>query len=319
MVYFDPMMARYTKKIWSYVKPFFSGLAWPFTWLESRSASVGLLVSIFLLMTVATVAGILIIYAIPTGSNDTTSSSASSSSDNSNCNVVGIEIRDCLSTYKPDTANNPPTTGSNYCDTITSSEAVVWKLEDAANNPKIKAVVFEIDSGGGSAVAADEIASAIKAFGKPSVAWVRQNADSAAYWIASAADTIIASANSDIGSIGVTSSYVDNTKQNAKDGLTYNQLTAGIYKDMMSLDRPLTTAERSLIQRDLDIIHQNFINVVATNRNLSVAKVTALADGSSMLGAMALHNGLIDQIGTKAEVWQKLQDDIGEKPEVCWP
>lgn len=317
------MIARYTQKIWSYLKPFLSGLVWPFTWLESKSASVGLLISIFLLMTVATVAGVLIIYAIPTGSSDTSGTgsdlSSSSTTADANCNIIGIEIRDCLSTYKPDTANNPPTSGSNYCDTITSSEAVIWKLADAANNPKIKAVVLEIDSGGGSAVAADEIASAIKDFGKPSVAWVRQNADSAAYWIASAADTIIASENSDIGSIGVTSSYVDNAKKNAKDGLTYNQLTAGVYKDMGSLDRPLTTAERSLIQRDLDILHQNFINAIATNRNLSVAKVTALADGSSMLGRMALRNGLIDQLGTKQEVWQKLQADIGEKPEVCWP
>jgi len=306
------------------IKEFFSGLTWPFTWLESKMASIGLLVSIFLLMTVATIAGVFIIVTIPTGSSDTASGtgsdiSSSSATADANCNVVGIEIRDCIYTYKPDTTNNPPSDGMNYCDTITSSEAVIWNLENAASNPKIKAVVLEIDSGGGSAVAADEIASALKNLGKPSVAWVRQNADSAAYWIASAADTIIASENSDIGSIGVTSSYMDNTKKNAKDGLTYNQLTAGIYKDMGSTDKPLTDAERSLMQRDLDILHQNFINAVAANRNLSVAKVTALADGSSMLGAMALKNGLIDQLGTKTEVWQKLQNDINEKPEVCWP
>ncbi|MFA6278703.1 MAG: S49 family peptidase [Candidatus Paceibacterota bacterium] len=309
------------KNAYAKIKEFFSGLVWPFTWLESRFTSVGLLVSIFLLMTVATVAGFLIIYAIPTGSDDSTYDSESSDTGgiDENCNAIGIEIRDCIATYKPDAENNPPSDGLNYCDTITSSEDVIWAIEEASSNSQIKALVLEIDSGGGSPVAADEIASAVKNFGKPSIAWVRESADSAAYWIASAADTIIASENSDVGGIGVTTSYVDNAKQNLKDGLTYNQLTAGLYKDMGSSDKPLTATERSLIQRDLDILHQNFINAVATNRNLSVAKVTALADGSTMLGAMALRNGLIDQLGTKAEVWQKLESDIGETPDVCWP
>ncbi|MFA5745178.1 MAG: S49 family peptidase [Candidatus Paceibacterota bacterium] len=303
------------------IKEFFSGLAWPFTWLESRYASAGLLVSIFLIMTVATIAGVLIFYFIPIGSTDITSEEVSSDtgSDNPNCNTLGIEIRDCIMTYRPEGADSILSSPDSYCDTITSSEEVVWNLSDAADNPKIKAVLLEIDSSGGSPAAAEEISAARKAPGKPSVAWVRENADSAAYWIASSADTIIAGENSDIGSIGVTMSYVDNAKQNIKDGLTYNQLTTGKYKDTGTADRALTVDERSLIQRDLDILLQNFIQVVAINRNLSVAKVTELADGSSMLGKMALENGLIDQLGTKTEVWQKLEAVIGEKPDICWP
>lgn len=313
------MMVRYTQKIWSYLKTFFSGLAWPFTWLESRSASIGLLVSIFLLMTVATVAGVLIIYAIPTGSSDTTSSGPSTGSDNANCNVVGIEIRGCIMTYIPDNAESLAGSVDSSCEAITSSEEVVSKIKEATGNPNIKAVLLEIDSGGGSPVGAEEIASALKVLDKPSIAWVRESAYSAAYLVASAADTVIASNSSDIGSIGVTMSYVDNAKQNVKDGLTYNQLTTGKYKDTGTPDRALTADERSLIQRDLDIILENFIQAVATNRSLSVAKVTALADGSTMLGRMALRNGLIDQLGTQEEVWEKLEADIKEKPEVCWP
>jgi len=195
---------------------------------------------------------------------------------------------------------------------------VIWRLDVAVTNPKIKAVVLEIDSGGGSPAAAEEIAASLKALGKPSIAWVRSSADSAAYWIASAADTIIAGESSDVGSIGVTSSYVDYAKKNSKDGITYNQLTTGKYKDTGSSDRALTTDERDLIQRDLNIILQKFIQTVATNRNLSVEKVTALADGSTMLGAMALKNGLIDEIGTKPDVWKKLSANIRETPDVCW-
>lgn len=325
MLYSKQMITRYAKRLWSYMKPFFSGLVWPFSWLESRASSAGLLVSVFLLIAIASGTGLVVVAAMGDwGSDDTASSgfsdasSSDSGSDNPNCNTVGIEIRDCIMTYKPENSDSLTSSTDSPCDTITSSEAVTWALENAASDPKIKAVVLEIDSSGGSPAAAEEIAAAMKALHKPSIAWVRSNADSAAYWIASAADTIIASETSDIGSIGVTQSYVDNAKKNVQDGLTYNQLTTGKYKDTGTPDRALTADERSYLQRDLDITLQAFIKAVATNRQLSVAKVTALADGSSMLGAMALHNGLIDQLGTKQEVWAKLEADIGEKPDVCW-
>lgn len=308
------------------IKEFFSGVVWPFTWLESRTSSVGLLVSIFLLIAVASIAGLATYVAfVDSGSSDEISDSSSdiassdSESDSANCNTIGIEIRGCILTYRPDNADDLFGFNDDSCDTITSSEEVVSKLKDATGNPNIKAVVLEIDSGGGSPVGAEEIASALKSLGKPSIAWVRGGASSAAYWVASAADTVIASKSSDIGSIGVTISYVDNAKQNIKDGLTYNQLTTGKYKDTGTPDRTLTVDERSLIQRDLDIVLDNFIQAVATNRHLSVARVTALADGSTMLGRMALRNGLIDQLGTQEEVWQKLEAVINEKPDICWP
>lgn len=281
---------------------------------------IGLPVSLFLIVAVAMFAGLTAYVKIAgPGADASGVGSSYGEGGGENCNAIGIEIRGCIMTYRPESADTILGSGEDSCDALTSSEAVTWTLEDAADNPEVKAVVLEIDSGGGSPAAAEEIAAALKALGKPSIAWVRENADSAAYWIASAADTIIASENSDIGSIGVTMSYVDNVNKNKKDGLTYNQLTTGKYKDTGTPERPLTADERSLIQRDLDIIHQNFINAVAANRHLSVAKVTALADGSTMLGAMALQNGLIDQLGTKREVWQKLESDIGEKPDVCWP
>ena len=316
----------FDKNTYGKIMEFFSGLIWPFTWLESRASSVGLLISIFLLIFVATFAGLTAYVEINySGSSDETTKSdsnvASSVSEDydANCNAIGIEIRGCILTYRPDSADNILGSEEDSCDTITSSEYVVSKLKDATGNPEIKAVVLEIDSGGGSPVGAEEIAAAVKALGKPSIAWVRGSAYSAAYLVASAADTIIASKSSDIGSIGVTMSYVDNAKQNIKDGLTYNQLTTGKYKDTGTPDRALTADERSLIQRDLDIILENFIQAVATNRNLSVAKVTALADGATMLGRMALRNGLIDQLGTQEEVWQKLETIINQKPNVCWP
>ena len=298
------------------LKEFFSGVTWPFTWLGTKAASVGLLIFLFVFIAAAAAAGVGTLTDF--GSSQPDSSLDTGELDPS-CNVIGIEIRDCIMTYRPDNVEALTSSADSPCDTITSSEEVVWMLDEARYNSSIRAVVLQIDSGGGSPVAAEEVAAALKVLGKPSVAWVRQNAASAAYWIASAADTIIASESSDIGSIGVTYSYVDNAKRNMRDGLTYNQLTTGKYKDTGTPDRALTNDERALIQRDLDISLQAFIKAVATNRELSVDKVTALADGSSMLGKMALKNGLIDQLGTKQEVWKQLSTDINDKPNVCWP
>ena len=256
--------------------------------------------------------------AHPLDSTSGNPGAGSSTNSDDTCNVVGIEIRDCIETYKPDPANTYDSNSKNSCDVITSSENVVGTIENAKTDSKIKAVLLEIDSGGGQPAAAAEIADAMKALGKPSVAWIRGYGDSAAYWIASSADTIVAGENSDVGSIGVTQSYVDNVKQNQTKGLTYNQISTGPYKDTGSPDKPLSASERAYLERDLNIVFNNFIQAVATNRNLSVDRVRALADGSSMLGVMAKQKGLIDKIGTKQVVWDTLEKKIGEKPEVCW-
>jgi protease-4 len=200
----------------------------------------------------------------------------------------------------------------------TASESVVYAIEEAEKDENIKAIILEVDSYGGSAVAAEEIAQAMKRAIKPTVALVRTAATSAAYWASTGAKTIFASNLSDIGSIGVTMSYLDNSKKNIKDGLTYNSLSTGKFKDYGDSDKPLTAEERKLLMRDLNIMNENFIQVVATNRNLDINKVQALADGSSMPGQMAKDNGFIDRIGGMPEVKEYLKEKIGEDVEVCW-
>jgi ClpP class serine protease len=79
----------------------------------------------------------------------------------------------------------------------------------------------------------------------------------------------------------------------------------------------LTPEEKSLFERDLTITDQNFIAQVAANRNISVASVTAIADGSSMLGQMALHDGLIDKIGNIYDVENFLKNKIGTTATLC--
>lgn len=236
-------------------------------------------------------------------------------SNDSLCNVQGIELRGDLVTYI--SASSIAEDGSQLYDE-TASDYILAMIEEAESDEEIKAIILEIDSYGGSAVAAEEVAKALKRSNKPTIVFVRSAATSAAYWAASGADIIFASALSDIGSIGVTMSYLDNTQKNKKDGLTYNSLSTGKFKDYGSPDKPLTEEEKKLIMRDLETTHNIFIKAVAENRNLPIEKVKLLADGSSMPGEMALENGLIDRIGDYYDAQIYLNESIGEKAEICW-
>lgn len=231
------------------------------------------------------------------------------------CNVAGIELHGNVVTYiSPKDIDKD----DNQVYDETASENVVAAIEAADKDETVKAIILEVDSYGGSAVAAEEIANALKSATKLTAVLVRTTAASAAYWASTGADVIFASDLSDIGSIGVTMSYVDNSKQNEESGLTYNSLSAGKYKDYGDPNKPLTADERKLIMRDITIINDNFIQAVAVNRNLDINKVRLLADGSSMPGEMALESGLIDRIGGMPEVKTYLKDKLGEDVVVCW-
>ena len=230
------------------------------------------------------------------------------------CNVTNIKLNGDLYTYI--SSADKDEFGNILWDEV-SSEDIVNAIEDAESDDNIKAIVIEIDSFGGGLVAGEEVSNALRRTTKPTVALIREYGLSAAYWSATGADIIFASASSDVGSIGITSSYLDNTKKNEKDGITFVQLTTGKYKNMLNPDKVLTDEERNLIERDLNIIYENFIKAVADNRNLEIEKVKLLADGSSMPGQMALENGLIDKIGGKYEVEEYLKELISNNIVLC--
>lgn len=232
-----------------------------------------------------------------------------------NCNAIGINLHGFLSDYISNDTKNEK--GESAADQA-SSEDIVFAIQKADEDDEIKAIILEVDSAGGFAVSGEEVAEALKKAKKPTVTWIRGRGLSAAYWSATGADTIFASTVSDVGSIGVTLSYLDNYKKNLKDGLTFNSLSTGKFKDTGNPDKPLTTEEKKLIMRDLNIANEHFIKSVAANRKLDIEKVRKLADGSSMPGEMALKNGLIDKIGGIYEIKDYLKEKIGEEMEVCW-
>ena len=239
-----------------------------------------------------------------------TTDSKSDSQDKTSCNVLGINLHGALYTYIPKANDADPTTDND----VVASENVVSLIQKADQDDTIKAILVEVDSPGGQPVAGEEISNALKNATKPSVAVIRQSGTSAAYWAISSAGKIFASLNSDVGSIGVTASYVQDTDPSKK----FVQLSVGKYKDTGNPAKVMTADEKALILRDVKKIQKNFINDVASNRNLSVDAVTKIADGSSMLGDTAKSIGLIDEIGDETAAQNYLSQKIGDTAQLCW-
>jgi len=204
--------------------------------------------------------------------------------------------------------------GGNYLGSPTASSVeIVAFIKEAGRDPQIKVILVEINSPGGSAVASDEIASALKKTEKPVVALIREVGASGGYWIASAADQIIANKMSITGSIGVISSYLEFSGLMEEYGVGYERLVAGKYKDMGVPFRELQDEERAILQTKLNKIHGFFIEEIAANRDLPVEKVKGIATGEFYLGIEALNLGLVDQVGDKDTAEQFMKDAYGLK------
>jgi signal peptide peptidase SppA len=234
------------------------------------------------------------------------------------CNVAGIELHGSLYTYLLEQTVDEYGNKIGSDSDAVSSENIIWSIEQANLNDNVKAILVEVDSAGGSPIAGEEVLNAIKNSKKPVVALIRERGLSASYLAISSADRIWASKYSDVGSIGVTMSYLNNTEKNRKDGYIYERLSVGKFKDTGSPDLPLTKEEKDLFMRDLNIMYENFVKDVSVNRNIPIEKVKNFADGSSVLGEQAKELGLIDEIGGIDEVKKYLEGQIGETIEVCW-
>jgi protease-4 len=223
--------------------------------------------------------------------------------------VAYIPLRGQLYTYLPGEA-------STSAD-ASASEDVTAQIRSADADPSIAAVVLEVDSLGGSPVAGEDVANALRGAGKPTVALIRDSGDSAAYLAASGAQKIFASAFSDVGDIGVTSSFVDQSKKNAAEGYTYHQLSVGTFKDLFDPDKPMTAAEEALVKQQLNLYYEKLIDEIAANRHLSVETLKTLSDGRSFTGTQALENKLIDDIGGIDDVREYLRGVLGYDPLIC--
>lgn len=195
------------------------------------------------------------------------------------------------------------------------ADDVLASLRKAESDPELIGILLRIDSSGGAPASSEAIAEALKASRLPSMAYIREMGTSGAYLVATGADQIYASEFSDVGGIGVTMSYVQNVRQNAKDGLDFVSLASAPYKDYMNPNMPLTREERAILERDLSIYHDVFVRQVAENRSLPVENIRQLADGASMPGSLALESKLVDALGGQGDTRAWFAEQAGIKLE----
>ncbi|MCD6464087.1 signal peptide peptidase SppA [Candidatus Woesearchaeota archaeon] len=192
------------------------------------------------------------------------------------------------------------------------SQDIVSLIKKAADDDHFKAIVLEINSPGGSAVASEEIVNAVLEARqkKPVIAWIRDIGASGAYWVASAADYIIASKASIVGSIGVKASYVELAGFIERYNATYQELTSGEFKDMASPFKHLTLVEKQKILEKLRKIHEYFKTSVKANRNLTTQDIERVANGEFFIGLEGKELKLIDAFGSKQEVKTFLEEKL---------
>jgi protease-4 len=180
------------------------------------------------------------------------------------------------------------------------SARIARAIREARRDESVKAIVFRINSGGGSALASDVIHREIKlaAEAKPVVASMGDVAASGGYYIAALADTILASPNTITGSIGVFGLFPNiQGLLNNKLGISTDVVKTNAHSDIMSISNPLDPAERAFIQKMIDDTYNTFVNVVAEGRHKSFEEIDSIAGGRVWAGANALELGLIDMFG----------------------
>lgn len=189
--------------------------------------------------------------------------------------------------------------------TLLDSKEILGQIQVLNKNEHVKAVVLRINSPGGGVSPSQDIYSEIIKIKekKKIVASLSSVAASGGYYIASAADKIVASPGTLTGSIGVIMSFSNVQGLFDKLGLKTNVVKSGKYKDMGSPLREMKEEERIIFQSVIDNVHSQFISAVAQGRGMAVDEVRKIADGRIFSGEQALELGLVDKLGT-------LQDSI---------
>jgi protease-4 len=195
-----------------------------------------------------------------------------------------------------DGGGNPFSGGSTiYSDTISKA------IYDAAAAKEVKAIVFRVNSPGGSDTASEQILAAVraaKAAKKPVVVSMGTYAASGGYWISSEASAIVAEPTTLTGSIGVFGGKFALGEALSRFGVDVRQIGVGSdYAGAFGTSSEFTPAQRAAFARWMDQIYGNFITRVAVGRNLPEARVREIAKGRVWTGVQAKELGLVDEIG----------------------
>jgi signal peptide peptidase SppA len=194
-------------------------------------------------------------------------------------------------------------------------EDVQARFDAAVTDPSIDAILLEIDSPGGEAAGAFDLADKIYAArgSKPVWAIANDSAFSAAYAIGSAADKLFLTRTGGVGSIGVLAAHVDQSGYDEKQGVKVTTLFAGTRKNDFNAHEPLSEDAAGFLQAEVNRLYGLFVDTVSRNRSISADTVRATEAGL-FFGDDAVKAGLADGVGTFESAVQSLAATLTPKP-----
>ena len=200
---------------------------------------------------------------------------------------------------------------------ITDAEPLLTQLVEFRKDKGIRAIILRINSPGGGVAPSQEIHREVRKTieVKTVIASMGSVAASGGYYVASAANRIVANPGTLTGSIGVLMEFVQVEDLLKKIGVGLEVMKSGEYKDMGSPHRRLSEKDRELITTLIADIQKQFVEAVAQGRSLSVEKVKEIADGRILSGAQSKELGLVDQLGNfqdAVDLAKKMTDLKGE-------
>lgn len=179
------------------------------------------------------------------------------------------------------------------------SEEFVKTINKIAKDNSIKAVVFRVNSPGGSAYASEQIWHALTLLKekKPLIVSMGDYAASGGYYISCMADSIVAQPNTLTGSIGIFGLIPNVQGLNNKIGITFDGVKTNKLSDAISVNRPFTPEEKDLMQNYVNRGYELFVKRCADGRRMKIDQIKAIAEGRVWSGKEALKIGLVDKIG----------------------
>lgn len=197
------------------------------------------------------------------------------------------------------------------CETMTSYESLRAQISQAMTDPMVERVVLDIDSPGGAAVGAFELAADIREMSlqKPITGLVNYMAYSGGYLIGAACSELVVSQTSGVGSIGVIASHMDRSKMEEGMGVKVTTVYAGAHKNDLSPHEPLSEQSLRYLNEVVQESYQLFVNAIADYRGLSVQQVMA-TEARLYRGQQGIQAGLADRMQSPQKAVNELSQAV---------
>ncbi len=196
---------------------------------------------------------------------------------------------------------------------IFMSDNFIKQLEKLKKDKTVKGIIIRVNSPGGAVAPSNAIYDYIVSIDKPVYVAMGSVAASGGYLISLGADKIYAMPSTITGSIGVIMTLLNTEELMKKIGVKSVILKSGKYKDVGNPDREMTEDERKVLMSVVLDLYEQFVETVASRRNMKINEVKKIADGRIFTGRMAKELKLVDNLGTWREAYQEMKNSLNIK------